>query len=1210
MMKFIFVFVATPLALSVVNLFHDGIPLVAAAGRSIPSSPPTMGRLWGVTTCSPVLSPSEAPSHTVSGKGDDDHHHKKKKKVKKVAKKHRKRKDMSPRDRYDNINKAGPKHESTTTSSPKQREKAQKSKKKIKKSPMSASNDTPSYEKDLGRNKQQKKRMKQVKESRMLREDPKESSPTPSFSSSTHGPGSKKNRKKKEHATRKVNASVKSTKQKRKHKKTRSAEPQPAKSNRDKKNTMIVPEKDKCSTPRASSTLNRLDKKKRKKKVRKVTGPRMGLSKETLSPVDTIDSDTTSTAAASEPAVVSPKKKQRIKKVKRPKAVCEKLDSDGTDVPIVDGPVPTLPLDSDSKKDTLIASEDSENTSAQQGRESAQANSTLASYVEVAPEVNIHVEVVQHDEEMQSATTPDALESIHKNTVIQTVVGCDANHNAFPEESVSEPVASEEANAAALESMEPVVVVVNDDEQDEAQDEGLAEPLDATKLDTEEKSGTEGESSLRTTRHVDQEKDESSNSSTVFDSATIDAPEVIPIAETGIEGQPAFEALENPDNEEIDTESDDEEESTSEEGDEQEVEAARLSPRNHAKEFEVNPEKAKDDVVNINSTNEAGGSRLLGHQSIHGENELSKQDAIDSGAVSSASRKANQTQSQEDDLKEDDVLSFIGTVLQEDVRAWVDESSGEPGPDATPELEPMADSSTIGGTAPPLKGSNISDFEYGEDEDEKKHVRVAEKTLDQQEESDESDSEDEGGDESIQRRTHFALSLAPATTNGDERTAMGRGGAEEALHKIVQPKTTEDSPGITNDASAEEGVTVVPETSVLEEELSQKDSTDSSPQSPVLALDRYSIECSADDDSDITVSVVTWNLAEESPSEEDASFIRKFRKAKSELVLMSGQECENIKPRRTEGRRSREFRRLAIKMLGKEYVPIALHSLGGIQLGLFARRSFLRDIESVSVADVACGIGNVFHNKGAVAAFLQVRARKPCVNTLSLCNDPAERAKSLRMMFVTAHMAAHVKNSDARDSDFWRISGELEAQVPERFLPLRSINGKSTGSDLFDSMDRVFFCGDLNYRLDLPRELTEHTIYEISKQQSSEHSHSVVVAEKLRLDLLRHDQLIRTMAEHRAFSGFAEGKITFAPSFKFDKDSVEYDTSSKQRIPAWTDRILFKPIATRVLEYASVPDALHSDHRPVFGTFRVGMQGREILQKKRNTSKKPKRRLE
>jgi hypothetical protein len=364
---------------------------------------------------------------------------------------------------------------------------------------------------------------------------------------------------------------------------------------------------------------------------------------------------------------------------------------------------------------------------------------------------------------------------------------------------------------------------------------------------------------------------------------------------------------------------------------------------------------------------------------------------------------------------------------------------------------------------------------------------------------------------------------------------------------------------------------------------------------PTQALDRASLEGEEDRDTDISVSVVTWNLAEESPSEEEASFLRSFRKngvragTGSDLVLISGQECENIKPRRSEGRRSREFRRLMVMMLGKGYVPIGLHLLGGIQFGLFAKRSFLKEIEDVTIADVTCGIGNVFHNKGAIAAFLTVKARND-----SLESPMRRRSKYLRMVFVTAHMAAHVKNADARDADFWRISSELQSAAPEGFVPARSEN-PDNGSSFFDLVDRVFFCGDLNYRLDLPRELTEFSVVHCNNAEGSPS------------ELFRYDQLVRSSTEGRAFPGFVEGKISFAPTFKFDKETSMYDTSHKQRIPAWTDRILFRPSSEiRVTEYSSVPLAQHSDHRPVFGAFRVNMQGKELpsMEKKKQRRKK------
>ena len=42
------------------------------------------------------------------------------------------------------------------------------------------------------------------------------------------------------------------------------------------------------------------------------------------------------------------------------------------------------------------------------------------------------------------------------------------------------------------------------------------------------------------------------------------------------------------------------------------------------------------------------------------------------------------------------------------------------------------------------------------------------------------------------------------------------------------------------------------------------------------------------------------------------------------------------------------------------------------------------------------------------------------------------------------------------------------------------------------------------------------------------------------------------------FQGFREGQITFPPTYKYDLFSDDYDTSEKSRIPAWTDRVLWR----------------------------------------------------
>lgn len=44
----------------------------------------------------------------------------------------------------------------------------------------------------------------------------------------------------------------------------------------------------------------------------------------------------------------------------------------------------------------------------------------------------------------------------------------------------------------------------------------------------------------------------------------------------------------------------------------------------------------------------------------------------------------------------------------------------------------------------------------------------------------------------------------------------------------------------------------------------------------------------------------------------------------------------------------------------------------------------------------------------------------------------------------------------------------------------------------------------------------------------------------------------------QVFRGFIEGTLDFAPTYKYDLFSEDYDTSEKCRTPAWTDRILWK----------------------------------------------------
>ena len=98
----------------------------------------------------------------------------------------------------------------------------------------------------------------------------------------------------------------------------------------------------------------------------------------------------------------------------------------------------------------------------------------------------------------------------------------------------------------------------------------------------------------------------------------------------------------------------------------------------------------------------------------------------------------------------------------------------------------------------------------------------------------------------------------------------------------------------------------------------------------------------------------------------------------------------------------------------------------------------------------------------------------------------------------------------------------------------------------------MFWCGDLNYRIDLGIDECKANI-----------------ASKAWGKLSTNDQLNKEKKAGRIFQGFSEGVLSFAPTYKYDQFSDDYDTSEKGRIPAWTDRVLWK--RRRQAEYSLFP---------------------------------------
>ena len=160
-------------------------------------------------------------------------------------------------------------------------------------------------------------------------------------------------------------------------------------------------------------------------------------------------------------------------------------------------------------------------------------------------------------------------------------------------------------------------------------------------------------------------------------------------------------------------------------------------------------------------------------------------------------------------------------------------------------------------------------------------------------------------------------------------------------------------------------------------------------------------------------------------------------------------------------------------------------------------------------------------------------------------------------------------------------SGHLEAgqgKNKERIGTLiqilnKNINIQEDEFISFKDTDYWIILGDLNFRIELS--------YEDAISCIQEKNYDV---------LYGMDQFNSSCEENPVLKKYMnEKKISFDPTYKYEKDSNEYAfDEDKVRVPAWTDRILFcKNKGMKNLTYDSITSLRYSDHRPVVGAFEI-----------------------
>ncbi|KAJ5919019.1 hypothetical protein N7466_009962 [Penicillium verhagenii] len=267
-----------------------------------------------------------------------------------------------------------------------------------------------------------------------------------------------------------------------------------------------------------------------------------------------------------------------------------------------------------------------------------------------------------------------------------------------------------------------------------------------------------------------------------------------------------------------------------------------------------------------------------------------------------------------------------------------------------------------------------------------------------------------------------------------------------------------------------------------------------------------------------------WLFPEADQSNEDPIF---FAVAFQEIVALSPQQIMSTDPstRKVWQRAVQDClnRHTKAKGTGK-YVLLRTGQLVGAALMIFVKSDSLKDIKNV---------------EGAVK---KASPRAPC---------PDGTFGDCRICLVTAHLAAGFANYDERNRDYETIDRGL------RFQKSRTIADHDT----------VIWLGDFNYRIGLGNQIVRDLLAQRDYQR-----------------LYENDQLNLQMTAGRAFQFYSEGPIGFAPTYKYDIGTENYDTSDKARIPAWCDRVLWRGSNLRQTQY-QVANLLVSDHRPVWATF-------------------------
>ncbi|KAG2462698.1 SHIP1 phosphatase, partial [Polypterus senegalus] len=275
----------------------------------------------------------------------------------------------------------------------------------------------------------------------------------------------------------------------------------------------------------------------------------------------------------------------------------------------------------------------------------------------------------------------------------------------------------------------------------------------------------------------------------------------------------------------------------------------------------------------------------------------------------------------------------------------------------------------------------------------------------------------------------------------------------------------------------------------------------------------------------ITVFIGTWNMGNASPPSDISSWFKSKGQGKTcddtadhiphDIYVIGTQED-------TLGEKDWiDILKKTLKNITTiNFKMISSCTLWNIRIVVLAKPEHENRISHIFVDSVKTGIANTLGNKGAVGISF-------------MFNGTA-------FGFVNSHLTSGSEKKLRRNQNYFSIL---------RFLNL--VDKKLNPFDITHCFTYLFWLGDLNYRIEMPSSEAENIIAKIRQQQYSE--------------LLCRDQLTIERNEGKVFLHFEEEDITFAPTYRFERDTREKyaytkikTTGTKYNLPSWCDRVLWK----------------------------------------------------